>query len=78
MLVAPSFVGVRDAPSGPGRRSLGVFTSSRGCGVSKVVYRVVVVELALRFARHEPETADMRVGHDLAPGSGSVIETAVS
>src|SRR5437588_2911747 len=51
--------------------------SSRGCGVSDVVDRVVVVELALRLVRHEPENADVPVGHDRAPGSGNAIETAV-
>ena len=51
--------------------------SSPGCGVSDVVDRVVVVELALRLVRHEPENADVPVGHDRAPGSGNAIETAV-
>ena len=78
MVVAPSLVGVRDARSGPGRSLLEVFTSSCGCGVSGVVERVVVVELALRLVRHQPENADVPVGHDRAPGSGNVIDTAVA
>ena len=78
MVVAPSLVGVRDARSGPGRSSLEVFTSSCRCGVSDVVERVVVVELALRLVRHQPENADVPVGHDRAPGSGNVIDTAVA
>jgi hypothetical protein len=78
VVVAPSLVGVRDARSGPGRSSLEVFTSSCKCGVSDVVERVVVVELALRLVRHQPENADVPVGHDRAPDSGNVIDTAVA
>jgi len=77
-LVESSFVGVRDAPSGPGCRSLEAFPSSCRCGVSDVVDRVVVVELALCLVRHQPEDVDVRVGHDRALGSGNVIETAVA
>jgi hypothetical protein len=67
-LVAPSFVGVGDVRSGPGRRSREVFTPSYRRGVSDVVNRVVVVELALRLVRDEAENADVRVGHDRALG----------
>jgi hypothetical protein len=76
--VAPSFAGEHDARSGPGRRSLEVFTSSCRCGVCNVVERVVVVELALRLVRNQTENADVRVGHDRAPGSGNLIATAVA
>jgi hypothetical protein len=78
VVVAPSFVGVGDACCGPGRRSLEVFMSSCRCGVSDVVDRVVVVELALGFARHESENADVPVGQDRAPGAGNVIDTPVA
>jgi hypothetical protein len=76
--VAPSLVGVRDARSGPGRSSLEAFTSSCRCGVCDVVDRVVVVELALRVVRHQPEDADVPVGHDRAPGPGHLIDTGVA
>jgi hypothetical protein len=70
-------VGVRDVRSGVGRRSLEVFTPSCRCGLSDVVDRVVVVELAQRLVRDEAENADVRVGHDGASGLGSEIERAV-
>jgi hypothetical protein len=70
--------GVGDVRSGPGRRSLEVFTPSCAHGVSDVVDRVVDVEFAVRFVRHEVENADVRVGHDRASGSGNVIEPAVA
>jgi hypothetical protein len=76
--VAPSLAGVRDPRAGPGRSSLEVFASSCRCGVSGVVGRVVVVELALRVVRHQLEDADVPVGHDRAPGSGHLIDTAVA
>jgi hypothetical protein len=74
--VAPSFVGVCDAGLGSGRRSLEVFMSFCRCGGSNVVDRGMVVDLALHSVRQEAENADVQVGHDRAPGSGSVIETA--
>jgi hypothetical protein len=39
---------------------------------------VVVVELALRVVRNQPENADVPIGHDREPDSGNVIDTAVA
>jgi len=50
-----------------------------GHGFSGVIGRVVIVELALTFLRHEPKDAEMPVGHDRPPpGSGIGIETATA
>ncbi len=76
--VASSFVGVRDARSGSRRGSLEVCPPCCGCHVSDEVDRVVLVQLALRMVRHEPENADVWVGHDRALGSGNAIKTAVA
>jgi hypothetical protein len=77
-LVAPSCVGVRDVRSRAGRRQLEVFTPWYRRGISDLVDRVVVVELALRLVRDEAKDADVRVGHDRASGSGNVIEAAIA
>jgi hypothetical protein len=46
---------------------------SCGCGVSDVVD-----ELLLSLLCHQPENVDVRVAHGRAPGSATVIETAVA
>jgi hypothetical protein len=60
--------------SGSRRRFLEVFASVSRCSIFELVYRVVVNELSLRLVCLQPEKADVGVGHDGVPGSGTGIE----
>jgi hypothetical protein len=71
-------LGIRDPDSGPRCRPLEVLPAAGGRGVIVVLDRVVVAELALPLLRHQPENADVRVGHDRPPGPGNVIAMAVA
>jgi hypothetical protein len=75
--VAPC-LGVDNARSGSFRRPLEVFASPSRSGVTRVVSRVVLNDLALRIPRQLAENADVRVGHDRVPGCGIRIETATA
>jgi hypothetical protein len=71
-------LGVCEVRSGSRRASLEVFASLSRCSIFDLVNRVVVDEFSLRLVRLQPEKADVGVGHDRVPGSGTGIETATA
>ena len=76
--VASSRFGLRKTSFGPRSDPLELPPTAIGCGFSRGIRRVVLVELPLPIIRYEPENTGMAIGHDRAPRFGRVIETAVA
>ena len=76
--VVPSLLGARHARTGLRCGSLELLPPVRRHGLTAVIDSVVVAELPLPLLRHQPENADVGVGHDRAAGPGNAIETAVA
>ena len=60
----PSRLGFRYPSSGSGSKALEELSVTSRSGLTGVIGAVVIVDIPLSFLRHEPQDAQMAVGHD--------------